>query len=342
MNDYFWFKHDANARHDPKIRKIRREKGAVAKAVYWDLIEMLRCSGGRMPIKEAVEEVVDENHLDDDSIPEYVIMSSGLFEREGGEFWSNRLIEDIEFAKERAARNRENGAKGGRPKKPSENPIKTQQKPSGLISQTQTKPNQNHNNSNSNSNSIDNNLGSSLHSEPCPTENQSDAESPQIFPENKEPVEKKNEVLSNKHCQQVVDFWNRKVSETGAQLPLVKSLSEDRKTKIRIRWKEFTGIGNPVDVCRILFEKATASKFLQGDNGRGFKANFDWLFTNGKNWLKIYEGNYDDALPAVGGTPKRTRIDALKNEFDRIDEIFGGQDNGKHEQAGSAFGVDEQ
>lgn len=341
MNDFYWFKHDANARHDPKIRKIRREKGAAAKAVYWDLIEMLRCAGGKMSVLEAIDEVVDENHLDDKSIVEYVIYDSGLFDREGDLFWSNRLMSEIEFANERASRNRENGAKGGRPKKPNENPNETQKKPTGLISLTQTKPKPNHNNINNNINinNIDN-LGSSLHSEPCPTDEQSDAkEETKIFPETQVPVEKKPETLSNRQCQQVVDFWNRKVTETGAQFPLVKSLSEDRKKKIRIRWEEFKAIGNPVDVCRTLFEKACASKFLQGDTPKGWSASFDWLFTNGKNWLKVYEGNYDNA-PTSGGTG-RTRIDALKNELDKIDEIFGGKENGQQEQSGS-FGVDEQ
>ena len=36
------------------------------------------------------------------------------------------------------------------------------------------------------------------------------------------------------------------------------------------------------------------SKFLKGDNKRGWKASFDWLFENDKNWVKVYEGNYDN------------------------------------------------
>ena len=339
MNDSFWFKHDANARHDPKIMKIRRETGAVAKAVYWDLIEMLRSAGGRMLIREAIDEVVDENRLEDDSIPEYVIMSSGLFEREGGEFWSERLSEDIEYARGRAAKNRENGAKGGRPKKPTRNPEETQQKPNGFDSLTETKPKKTID-KRKEKEIQDNNLDSSLRSESRPTENQPDAEEAKIFPDS--PVEKKAEVLSNKHCQQVVDFWNRKVAETGAQLPSVKSLSEDRKTKIRIRWSEFAKVGNPVEVCRVIFTKAAASKFLQGDNNNGWRATFDWLFTNGKNWVKVYEGNYDEVAQGGSGM-KRTRLDAMKNELERIDAIFGGQDNGKQGQPDiGGFGVDEQ
>ena len=160
-----------------------------------------------------------------------------------------------------------------------------------------------------------------------------------MFPETQTPVEKKAEVLSDKHCQQVVDFWNRKVAETGAQLPSVKSLSPERKAKIRIRWEEFSKVGNPVDVCRTLFVKATASKFLQGDNAKGWKANFDWLFTNGKNWVKVYEGNYDGTEVTVAAGGKKTRLDALRDEYGRIDEIFNmNQDNGKQQ----TYGIDEQ
>ena len=42
--------------------------------------------------------------------------------------------------------------------------------------------------------------------------------------------------------------------------------------------------------------KMQASHFLRGDNKRGWKASFDWLFENDKNWVKVYEGNYDNLL----------------------------------------------
>lgn len=127
-------------------------------------------------------------------------------------------------------------------------------------------------------------------------------------------------LLSRKHCQNVVDYWNRTVKETAAQLPLVKTLSEERMKKIRIRWKEFSSVGDPVDVCRELFAKACQSKFMQGDNRQGWTASFDWLFTNPKNWAKVYEGNYDDREAA----PKKDT--SFEDELKKLNDYF---DNGR-------------
>lgn len=72
--------------------------------------------------------------------------------------------------------------------------------------------------------------------------------------------------------------------------PRVARLSEARKNKIRIRFDE---MGRNMDTLRTIFEKMEASKFMQGDNPRGWKAFFDWVFENETNWCKIIEGNYD-------------------------------------------------
>lgn len=74
-------------------------------------------------------------------------------------------------------------------------------------------------------------------------------------------------------------------------LPKVIKLSDKRKSKIRIRFEE---MGQDYQVMQEVFEKAEASNFLRGDNNRGWHADFDWIFTNGQNWVKILEGKYDN------------------------------------------------
>lgn len=74
-------------------------------------------------------------------------------------------------------------------------------------------------------------------------------------------------------------------------LPKVLKLSDKRKSKIRIRFEE---MGQDYQVMQEVFEKAEASNFLRGDNNRGWHADFDWIFTNGQNWVKILEGKYDN------------------------------------------------
>ncbi|MDR0582345.1 MAG: YdaU family protein [Prevotellaceae bacterium] len=76
--------------------------------------------------------------------------------------------------------------------------------------------------------------------------------------------------------------------------PHLARLTDARKTKIKIRLAE---VGS-MEKLGELFRKMEASRFLKGDNPRGWKATFDWLFENEKNWVKVIEGNYDNEQPA--------------------------------------------
>ncbi|MFV0538754.1 MAG: hypothetical protein ACK5M3_15525 [Dysgonomonas sp.] len=65
--------------------------------------------------------------------------------------------------------------------------------------------------------------------------------------------------------------------------------------------EEFGGdLEQQLAVVNKLFEKAQASKFMRGDNKTGWRASFDWLFENSKNWVKVLEGNYDNEKPPAG------------------------------------------
>lgn len=320
MKNSRYFRHDWGARNDPKLLRLVRLKGAVAKALYWDLVEMLYEQGGTLPL-EAIEDVSFFNHLEDTETAKFIVYESGLFEYDDEMFWSERQQRDESRIKELSTKRKDAGKQGG--------VAKAKQNCSKSVA------NANQTGSKTGYNKIKENkdksisIGSSLHSEPCPTDEQSDTgQSVQIFPETGNPVEKKP-LLSNKQCQQIVDFWNRKVVETGAQFPQVKSLSEDRKAKIRIRWGEFAEMGDPVEVCRTLFAKACASKFLQGDSPKGWSASFDWLFTNGKNWAKVYEGNYDDKTASQQQQPK-SHIDRMEEDIKYIHNFFNG--NGTEQQ----------
>ena len=56
------------------------------------------------------------------------------------------------------------------------------------------------------------------------------------------------------------------------------------------------------DAKKTLFEKMQNSSFLKGDNRRGWKATFDWLISNGENWRKVLEGNYDNEFLSNNGS----------------------------------------
>lgn len=84
---------------------------------------------------------------------------------------------------------------------------------------------------------------------------------------------------------EIVDLYN----QTCISLAKVQLVSNSRKTKVNARWNELKTIEN----FKELFEKTQKSPFLIGDNPQGWKATFDWLMENEKNWVKVLEGNYD-------------------------------------------------
>lgn len=100
----------------------------------------------------------------------------------------------------------------------------------------------------------------------------------------------KAEKRENLPFKEIKELWNA----VCVGYPKLHSLSESRKNKMRNRVAEMGGAEKALLLLREIFTKMQASNFLRGDNKRGWKASFDWLFENDKNWVKVYEGNYDN------------------------------------------------
>lgn len=105
----------------------------------------------------------------------------------------------------------------------------------------------------------------------------------------------KAEKRENLPFKEIKDMWN----EVCTGYPKLHSLSESRKNKMRNRIAEMGGAEKGLLLLREILTKMQASHFLKGDNRRGWKASFDWLFENDKNWVKVYEGNYDNRLESA-------------------------------------------
>ena len=84
--------------------------------------------------------------------------------------------------------------------------------------------------------------------------------------------------------QEIVNLYN----DICISLPRVTSLSDKRKQAIKARLNKYS-----VEQFKELFNKAQASSFLKGTNGRNWTANFDWLLKD-DNFAKVLDGNYDD------------------------------------------------
>jgi len=85
--------------------------------------------------------------------------------------------------------------------------------------------------------------------------------------------------------QEIVDMYN----SICVSLPKVKSLTDSRKDKIKVRYKQLGSI----DKFEEVFVIVESSDFLKGNNKNNWKASFDWLMENDKNMAKVLEGNYN-------------------------------------------------
>ena len=84
---------------------------------------------------------------------------------------------------------------------------------------------------------------------------------------------------------EAVDLWNAFAKRHG--LVTVKVLSDTRKRLLGIRLDELGGLDGWRDALTIIAK----SPHLLGENGRGWRATFDWVI-QASNMLKTVEGNY--------------------------------------------------
>lgn len=89
--------------------------------------------------------------------------------------------------------------------------------------------------------------------------------------------------------QSVIDEFNSVCSS----LSKVRLISDTRKAAIRNRKKDLDNLNMSF---KEYFEIVKSRDFLNGDNGRGWKADFDWIMKS-QNFIKIVEGTYKNSKP---------------------------------------------
>lgn len=140
--DAYWFKHDSTSGRGLRIKKLQHIYGHWGKGVYWDVIEVLReqnnyCFDSDENSLEMLSELIGTK----DNFKFFTwfkdCIDLGLFEIQNNKFFSQVLIENMEVWETK----KDNGSKGGRPKKteikPKLNRIKTE-------TLTESKANQKH------------------------------------------------------------------------------------------------------------------------------------------------------------------------------------------------------
>lgn len=90
--------------------------------------------------------------------------------------------------------------------------------------------------------------------------------------------------------ERFASFFNREIETAGALIKPIKGIrvGTRRRTAVLARLRE-----SGKDGLREAVEKAARSDFLNGRNGRGWLATFDWIFRP-ENFQKVLEGNYDN------------------------------------------------
>ncbi|MEC1155514.1 DUF4373 domain-containing protein [Cytobacillus horneckiae] len=114
----YYFSHDANARHDPKILALRSEYGVKGYGIFWIIIEMLRNEDDyKLPIKNyvwnAIAMQVQCNDFAKDDAKQFVefcINECDLFKNDDEFFWSESLVKRME-KKESVSQKRSAAAK---------------------------------------------------------------------------------------------------------------------------------------------------------------------------------------------------------------------------------------
>lgn len=126
-----------------------------------------------------------------------------------------------------------------------------------------------------------------------------------IDKEIEEDKDKEKESKEKVSCQLIADLYN----DTCVSFPKCTRLSDSRIKALKARLKKYT-----VDDFKQLFEKAEASEFLKGSNGRDWSASFDWLIKD-SNMAKVLDGNYDhNAKNTQGSTDYWAEFDRIRSE----------------------------
>ena len=120
MKDAYYFSHDANARHDPKIIALKSVYGLEGYGRYWILVEMLREQKNYKLIlndtKYSYTIIANQLQCTPDEAKIFIkdcIEEFHLFKTDGQNLWSDSLIKRMKYREEIRAKRRAAGSLGG-------------------------------------------------------------------------------------------------------------------------------------------------------------------------------------------------------------------------------------
>jgi hypothetical protein len=109
--DAYWFKHDSNARTDPKVMRLFRLHGVAGYGLYWIVIEMLRdAESYKLPI-DSIPDICYTYQTDENIF--HALFDVGLLSRDESHFYSDSLNQKMETYDEFREQRRVAGIRSG-------------------------------------------------------------------------------------------------------------------------------------------------------------------------------------------------------------------------------------
>jgi len=288
MKEIIYFSHDVDAHDDPKCVLLTAELGLEGYGAYWLLLEMLYTQEeGKMLIRTA--KALAKRYGTSEEVFDRLLGDYDLFEVEGDEFYSPSMVRRKNEIRQKREQFAEWGRQSGQVRKAKKEAAKNLKDEQGTFEGGSSHPQGSLEGGTNNKikrkekeNKIkDNNLTdtSICMSDETPDPSPASTQKPDKF--------------SLDYLISVAEYYNRKVDEAGSMMPKVARpdrLSEDRKAQLHARLKEY----GEKDVYAVI-DKAVSCGFLNGDNNRGWRADFGWLMRKG-NFPKVLEGYYDQKV----------------------------------------------
>jgi hypothetical protein len=104
IKDAYYFSHDANARNDPKVLKMRSVYGMKGYGCYWIIVEMLREQNNYKFNLDDLETIAMQSKCKLDYIQKLIgdcIEKYKLFKKNRNYFWSNSLLKRMKIMEEK-------------------------------------------------------------------------------------------------------------------------------------------------------------------------------------------------------------------------------------------------
>lgn len=301
MKGTHYFNHDYAARNDPKLQKVMMTHGCAGIGIYWCIVEMMYEQGGVLEMEDCGG-IAFALHTER-GIVESIVKDFGLFECGRGKFWSTTMKERIGRRAQIAGKRKAAALKrwGGNAEL-ERNAAESERKKAEMERETSE-----------NARKSAEIAHSDAELERKTTAGQETAEVKKEDGSGDVPAVPKTPKAKAKESD-TIDF--KKIAELYHTIcksyPKLLKFSDERKSKVRIRFQDEMKCN--YELLEDVFRKMEESKFLRGDNKNGWKATFDWLFANPKNWVKVAEGNYDNRRCGAASASPDKDVNSLWNQ----------------------------